>query len=231
MVLIKKRRSTIIFIKLSKFIKLALYTRNYLCWSLCLNKVAVHESYNSNTAVFLGILKNFYKHLFWRTSAYGCFWSDFRKSLFKTFFSEQSLSKPSWLRVILQKYKSFSNQSFKQNSAHMPSLNLTPTLSCEPRFRLLLLTVTTEWANAWKAWRFVIATLPLLFSTPFPKKWEIWSKKNFYRPLDSSVNTSQLFVAIQVNFSGLFFFWISRSKEEFSRDFMINAATCSFAYR
>ena len=36
---------------------------------------------------------------------------------------------------ILQKYQSLSNQSFKHNLAHIPSLNLTPTRSFEPRFR------------------------------------------------------------------------------------------------
>ena len=40
--------------------------------------------------------------------------------------------------VILQKYQSLSNQNFKLNSAHMPSLNLTPKLSFEPRFCMFI---------------------------------------------------------------------------------------------
>ena len=38
--------------------------------------------------------------------------------------------------VILQKYQSLSNQNFKQNLAHLTSMHLIPTLSCEPRFRV-----------------------------------------------------------------------------------------------
>ena len=41
--------------------------------------------------------------------------------------------------VILQKYHSLSNQSFKQNLAHMLSINLTPTLSCESRFCMFII--------------------------------------------------------------------------------------------
>ena len=41
--------------------------------------------------------------------------------------------------VILQKYQSVSIQSFKQNSAHTSSLNLTPTPSFEPRFCLFII--------------------------------------------------------------------------------------------
>ena len=41
--------------------------------------------------------------------------------------------------LILQKYQSLSNQSFKHNLALMPSLNLTPTLSFESRFRLFII--------------------------------------------------------------------------------------------
>ena len=33
----------------------------------------------------------------------------------------------------------FSNQSFKHNSAHMPSVNLTPKFSFEPRFRIFII--------------------------------------------------------------------------------------------
>ena len=42
-------------------------------------------------------------------------------------------------RVILKKYQSLSNQSFKHNLPHMPSLNLIPTLSFELRFRMFII--------------------------------------------------------------------------------------------
>ena len=38
--------------------------------------------------------------------------------------------------VILQKTQLFSTQSFKHNSAHKPSLSLTPMVSFEPRFHV-----------------------------------------------------------------------------------------------
>ena len=41
--------------------------------------------------------------------------------------------------VILQKYHLFLSQSFKQNLAHMPSMYLTPTLSCETRFCMFII--------------------------------------------------------------------------------------------
>ena len=41
--------------------------------------------------------------------------------------------------VISQKYQSLSNQSFKHNSTHIPSLNLTLTLSCRPRFCMFII--------------------------------------------------------------------------------------------
>ena len=65
--------------------------------------------------------------------------------------SGQSLSKPSDF-VILQKYQSLSNQSFKHSSLHMLSLNLTPTPSFERRFLCSSLTVTTEKASAFSSW-------------------------------------------------------------------------------
>ena len=46
--------------------------------------------------------------------------------------------------VILQKFQSLSNDSFKHNSADVSSLYLTPTLPFESRFLCLLLTVTTQ---------------------------------------------------------------------------------------
>ena len=41
--------------------------------------------------------------------------------------------------VILQKYQSLSNQSFKHNSAHMTSLNLTPKPSFELSFCMFII--------------------------------------------------------------------------------------------
>ena len=80
---------------------------------------------------------------FLKTPAYGCLWSDFRKWIFDFFFLASRFQNHPDL-VILQKYQSLSNQSFKHNSAHMPYLNLTPTISFKARFRSLILTVTTE---------------------------------------------------------------------------------------
>ena len=55
--------------------------------------------------------------------------------------------------VILQKYQSLSKQSFKHDSAHRSSLNLTPMLSFEPiGFMCSSLTVTTEKAKACSPW-------------------------------------------------------------------------------
>ena len=81
---------------------------------------------------------NIGKFNFWRTSAYGCFWSDFRKWLFGIFFLESRFQNHPDL-VILQKYQLLSNKSFKYNLAHVPSLNLTPTLSFEPRFCIFII--------------------------------------------------------------------------------------------
>ena len=58
--------------------KFSIFTGKHLCWSL-LNKVAglkglQHRSFRVNIAKFL------------KTSRYGCFWTDFRKWLFRTLF-------------------------------------------------------------------------------------------------------------------------------------------------
>ena len=57
----------------------ALFKRKYLSWNLFLIKLQgwrpvtlLKRDYNSN--VFIWILRNFQEHLFWRTSANGCFW-------------------------------------------------------------------------------------------------------------------------------------------------------------
>ena len=67
------------------------------------------------------------------TSAMLLFQTDFRKWFFWTLFLDGCFQKHSD-SAILQKYQLLSNQSFKHNSAHMPSLNLTCKLSFEPRF-------------------------------------------------------------------------------------------------
>ena len=58
--------------------------------------------------------------------------------------------------------QSLLNQRFKYNAVHMPSLNLTPTLSFESRFAGSLLTVLTQKASACSPW------IPCLYST----KWQ-----------------------------------------------------------
>ena len=52
--------------------------------------------------------------------------------------------------VILQKYQSLSNQSFKHNSTHIPFLNLTSSFLLNLGFACSSLTVTTEKANVWR---------------------------------------------------------------------------------
>ena len=93
-----------------------------------INKVLLKM--DSNTDALLWILGNFKEHLFWRTSAYGCSWRDFRKWLFSLLLSDWRVAFKTTL---------FSNQSFKHNSAHMPSLNLTSKLYFEPRFRMFII--------------------------------------------------------------------------------------------
>ena len=90
---------------------------------------------------FLPVAK-FLQNIFWRTFVYvyGCFWPDITKWLFEIFFLDSGFrhhpDHPD--SIILQKYQSLSNQSFKLYSAHMPSLYLTPKLSFEPRFRMII---------------------------------------------------------------------------------------------
>ena len=56
---------------------------------------------------------------------------EFRKSLLGTFFLDiRFQSRPD--SVLLRKYQSLSNDSFKHNLGHMLSLNLTPKISFEP---------------------------------------------------------------------------------------------------
>ena len=74
--------------------------------------------------------------------------------------------------------------------------------------------------------------LELPFSPPFssPQLFqnigEFGAKKYFADR--RTANTIQLFVAINISFSGLFFFWTSRSKEQFPMEYLINITTCLF---
>ena len=77
---------------------------------------------------------------------------------------------------------------------------------------------------AWKAKRFVIASLLLLFPTTFRNNREFGSK--IYFTDHGTANTIQLFVAIKGLFSCLFFFWTSRCEGEFPRDLMVTVSTC-----
>ena len=70
----------------------AVCTRNYLFWSLFLIQLqssspATILKSNSSTGVFLWTLQNFKQHLFWKTSANGCFWN-----LMKVLFDHEILS-------------------------------------------------------------------------------------------------------------------------------------------
>ena len=54
----------------------ATFTGKHLCWNLFLIKLQAFRPDSKkdfNTGVFLWILRNFEEHLFWRTSANGCF--------------------------------------------------------------------------------------------------------------------------------------------------------------
>ena len=46
-----------------------------------------------------------------------------------------------FLPIILQKFQSLSNQSYKYNSVHMPSLDLTPQLSFELKCHMFIINV------------------------------------------------------------------------------------------
>ena len=88
----------------------------------------------------------FGQHLFWRTSEYGCFWTDFTKRLFGTLFLDSRFQNHPSIKC-----KSLSTQSFKHNSAHMPSLFLIPTLFLNLGFIYLSLMATTQKADAWSS--------------------------------------------------------------------------------
>ena len=86
-------------------------------------------------------ITKFLKNWFWRTSAYACFWRDFRKWLIRTFFLESRfqnrLSNITKIPV-----------AFKPE----PSLNLTSTLYFELRFPMFIINGFDRRANACSPW-------------------------------------------------------------------------------
>ena len=66
------------------------------------------------------------------------FQTDFRKGLFGFLFVDNRFQN-SPDAVILQKYYSLSNQSFKHNSAYVATLKLICKISFEPRFRMFII--------------------------------------------------------------------------------------------
>ena len=120
---------------------LAIITGKHLCWSL-FHKVADHKACNFIKKRLqyrcFSWFKIFVKYLFWRTFAYGCFWTDFTKWLSGNLFPD-SCFQNHLDSVILQKYHLLSNQSFKHNLVHWPSLNLTSKLSFEPGFCMFII--------------------------------------------------------------------------------------------
>ena len=56
-----------------------IFTGKHLCWSLFLIKFQTFRpdsKRDSNTGILLWILQKFLEHLFWKTSANCCFWSN-----------------------------------------------------------------------------------------------------------------------------------------------------------
>ena len=100
-----------------------------------------------------------------------CFWTEFRKWLFRTLFLFLDIhfqNHPD--SVTLQKYQSLSDQSFKHNLAHMLSLNLNPMLSFEPRFRMFIISCySTKNKRLWSLDSLLAST----FFAPFKgfKQW------------------------------------------------------------
>ena len=108
----------------------AIFTGKHLCWSLFFNLL----NRNSDTGVFQlrNFKKTYFKNIFVRPL------HNFRKLLFEALFLDNRFqNNPD--SVILRKYQSLSNQSFKHKSARMSSLYLTPTLPFEPSFRMFVI--------------------------------------------------------------------------------------------
>ena len=97
-----------------------IFTEKHLCWSLFFMKLQTSDLQlykKENPTQVFSCCEIFAKHLFWRTYVDGCFWTEFTKWLFGTLFPCSCFQNHPDL-VILQKYRSLSNQSFKHNSAH-----------------------------------------------------------------------------------------------------------------
>ena len=65
------------------------------------------------------------ERLFWRKCAYGCFWSDFRKWFFRTFFLDSRFHNHADSKI-LHKYQLLSNQSFIHNLVPSYTLFICP---------------------------------------------------------------------------------------------------------
>ena len=128
---------------------LAMFTRKHVLNSL-LNKVANRKACNfikkrPQHRCFPAYIGKFLKKLFWRTSAYACFWRVFWKWLIRTFFVEKRFQNHSDL-VILRK----TPVGFKPE----PSLPVTPTLYFELRFHMFIINGCGKKANACRPWTF-----------------------------------------------------------------------------
>ena len=129
-------KKTVTFLK-----NFAIFTGKYLRWSLFFIKLqtftfATLLKVGSNISVYL--LQNFCERPILKNICVRQLVNWLYEVIIWNFVSGQSLSKPSWL-IILQKYQSLWSLSFKHNLAHMPSLDLIPTLSGKPRFRMFII--------------------------------------------------------------------------------------------
>ena len=123
--LIHQTNSHQCFIKTAVFKSFTIFTGKHLCWSLFLIKLPAFRPATS--------LERYSKKVFGVSYFGECFWTALGSN-------RNSVSGHSLLNhldsLVLQKYQSLSNQSFKYNLALLPSLYLTPTLSFELRFRV-----------------------------------------------------------------------------------------------
>ena len=90
----------------------AIFIGKHLCWSLFFNFIKKRLQSRYFT------IEKLIKHPLWRTSTYGCFWTDLRKWLFGILFLDSRFQNYRG-SLELQRYQPFSNQSFKQNSVHI----------------------------------------------------------------------------------------------------------------
>ena len=125
------------FCKIGVLKNCAIFVVDYFCWSLFLIRLQAFESVNllkrdSNTGVFLWILRNFYKHLFLQNTFGNCFWKEkfsSLQSLHKSMFwsarkpfkkdSNDCIINNLWFRVtciILHNLQNTNLQTFLENS-------------------------------------------------------------------------------------------------------------------